>query len=386
MDQHVSALELQSAYELRTYAVGSVLPMWCSKSMSSKICKGLASILSEGGPDQATLSILAHEGLALRAVSWKTSGSLRTHRCLMQMAGEDTSVADVARVHTVDPTLDGLRSAMFIGLVREVLGLDAVSEDEKNILMGAMLSLVCSTPPHPAMRRGEWDEGVVDMIAETRHLDGVHILIIPDADKCVMIENITPTEAGCKPGWSDADDRSRALLLIESSALLMTGIRHVSTEKDNLLIDPRTGDVSCTHDVAHQRVVIHGETPGVLDVPLQMFTLHLGIVMTAAIRIVARYSDLDRDAMILDVKSQTALFPQQEYYAKKETTRQVTARVPGRGKGSKEAKKETKSSQMSKALVDLSAFKVDCEARLTTLEEANVLASATTLKRTRSLV
>lgn len=386
MEDSARALQLRSAYHLRTYAVGSVLPMWCNKATSLKICRGLCSLLSETGPDATNLSALSMDGLALRAVSWKTSSVMTSHRSLMSFAGEDLSEPGKARVCVVDPTIDGFRSVMFMGLVRNVLGLDSITDDERNVILGAVLSLVSHTPEHASVVRGEWRETSVDMIAETRHLDGAHIIIIPPTDKATLIENITPNAAGPRPGWADAEDRNRALRLVEQSFLFMTGIRHIAGEKDNLLIDPETGDVCCTHDVAHHRTVIRGSTPGVLDVPLQMFTLHLAVVMAAATRIVARHSHMDRDTMMQLVVAQEAQFAQTAYHAKRVT------RVPVHAKAQTQPNNNVKAiAELQEQVCTLQGDVVRCETRLASLEvrvkspiraDEEVLTKA--LKRTRS--
>lgn len=335
--EDIERLQLRSAYKLRTYAVGSVLPMCCNRLSTTRIRTGLSTILNQAAPDPKVLAVLRYEGFALRAVSWRTSSCLRIHNGIMRLAGVDTSVAGSALVATVDPSLDCLRSARFIALIRSALEVEYITDVERSALVGATLSLVLKTPPHPRIALGEWEERLVDMVAETKHLDGARIMLIPEPDKDALKEKINNTlllasiteetdlektaELSStlklnKKGWVDDQDRDRALKLIKESVVLLVGQRHVAADRDNLLMDPITCDVSCMHDVSRRNAVLRGPIPRSLDVPLDMFSLHTGVVMAAAIRVVAKYSKQDRDAMMEEMSSEASLFEQPTYLAK----------------------------------------------------------------------
>lgn len=392
MSNNVNLDDLQrvSAYHLRTYVVGSVLPVWRNKPTFKDIRIGLNSMLQEEGPDHKLLEVLACDGLALRAVSWKTSSSMVMHASIMQLAGEDMSIPGTAFLSSIDPSIDGLRSAKFLGDIRHVLGQDDISDVERSLLLATVLSLVCVTPPHPLIALGDWREKRIDMIASTAHLDGANVIAIPDADMSILLQSLSqlPTTdvPTYKSGWADKSDRDQALGLLTSSAVLLVGVRHVSTEKDNLLIDPSTRDISCTHDAAHNRTIVHGETPAVMDIPLHMFTLHLSIVIAAALRVVAKHTEQDRDTMMQSLLLEPPMFGQSQYFAKKVTSKAMKAtKIPRLCKPAKTSKMPSRPTPASNAsgiatiASDLSAFKLSCEARFTSLERQP-------LKRSRSLL
>lgn len=314
-------------------------------------------ILGEGGPDAKVLTLLGNDGLALRGICWKTSSSLSMHRSIMTMAGEDTSIEGVALVATMNPSLDGLRSSRFMEMVREAMQAEDLSEVERSVLVAALLSLVSTTVVHPSIGRAdEWREGSVDMIAETRHLDGARILVIPERDKNVLLEHIDGRDADGdhKKGWLDADDRSRAVILVQSSVLLLAGTRHVMTEKDGLLMNPVTGDVTCSHDASSRNAVMRAT--GVLDVPLEMFNLHIAVVMAAAIRVVAKHTMQDRDTMMQIIVREVPMFDQQVYVKK--------LRLPssaGHGGADQIAR-------LTENVSSLQVFRTDTLARLAALE------------------
>lgn len=381
----------RSAYSLRTFAVGSVLPMCRNKANSAKVQAGLNMLLSTSGPDPRGLLTLGSEGFALRAVSWKTSACLATHNGIMRLAGD---VGD-GRVATVDPSLRCLRSARFLGQLRVAMEVEGISDLDRSVLAGTALSLVCRPPPHAALQSAPgpaWREHVVDMLAETRRFDDFRVATISPEDKEMLREKIQNTlllasiaEAeeggrdvsdwkvtlrGNKKGWVDVEDRERALGLIETSVVLLVGTRHTVSEKDGLLMDPTSCNVSCSHDVSRRNAVLGGGggrqgggTP-VQDVPLEMFTLHLGIVVAAAIRLLARHAGADRDEMMLALSVEEPLFEQLPYLTK--TKRAPTSAAPGVGSpASKESKDKT---ELLRLAAELAAFKVQCEARIQSLE------------------
>lgn len=381
-DLQVQELELRSAYMLRTYVVGSVMPMWRNKVMSAKIQAGLSSLLSEAGPDVKSLAALTCDGLALRAVSWKTSSSLLTHTSIMQLAGEDRSMNGIALVSTCDPSLSCLRSKAFLRLARQVMA-DEIQPIERDVVFAAVLSLVSKTPSHPSVSQG-LHEGMLDVIAETRHLDGSSFMTIPETDKSVLRDYIDPIEASKshKSGWADAYEVERAIKLIDTSILWLTGTRHSTAEKDHLLIDFATGDVSCTHDAAHQYAIVRGETPSGLDVPLEMFTLHVSIVMAAAIRIIAKHTHKDRDTMMEELAHEPPLFDQVSYLSKSDpkppkVTKAKKSPQPKSLKAARVAAEEEDSresmtvrDEMKQLFTDLENYKARCEARFAILEKS----------------
>lgn len=395
MASTVEQLEGRSSYSLRTFVVGSVMPMCRSKLNAGRIQTGLAMLLCAAGPDAKGLAILGNEGLALRAASWKTSGSLRVHHCIMRLAGNTDDGA--GRVATVDPTLRCLRSATFLGGLRESMEVEGISDVDRSVLAGAALSLVCRTPAHAAIALGDWRERVVDLVAETRRFDVVRVALLLDEDRAILREKILNTRLlasiaeaaaedrdvaemgvslrGNRKGWVDAEDRERALELIDTSVLLLVGTRHVGAEKDGLLLDPTTCDVSCTHDVSRRNAVLGGGRQStVLDVPLEMFTLHLGVVVAAAIRLVAKHRQQDRDEMMEAMATEEALFEQLPYLAKVKRTVQAggaggAGGTTGGGAAAKAvAVSVAKDKELTRLAAELAAFKVDCEARIRSLE------------------
>lgn len=381
-EQHrILELEQLSAYALRTHVVGSVLPMCKNKANSGKIEVGVTMLLSEAGPDLKGLVVLGNDGLALRAVSWKTSGSMVIHQDIMRLAGDRDGTGSAVVV--VDPTLACLRSSKFLALIRAAMEDQGISALHRSLLVAATLSLVSKTPPHASVPAGIWRETTVNMAQETRRFDSVRISGIPAEEKACLREKIQNThllaaiaesdneaniaDMNCtlkanRKGWLDQEERERALALIDSSLLLLVGTRHIAAERDGLLLDPTTCDVSCTHDASRRNVILLGKK--VLDVPMEMFTLHLGAVMAAAIRVVAEHSRQDRDVMMQTLSSHAALFEQQTYLVKMTGSKKPSLTATP----TKATKDKDKDKELIRLAAELSAFKVQCEARIRVLE------------------
>lgn len=381
----MSNLDRRSSFQLRTYVVGSVLPMCRNKQTSVKIQAGLAALLSSAGPDPKTLAMLGCEGLALRAVSWKTSSSLAMHNSILGLAQTEQRYA------TMDPHLGCLRSAKFLCLIKKCLETEGISDVERSVLVGAVLSLVSQTPQHASIASGIWEERTVDLLQETLHLDGVMVIAIPEQDKAILLEKIQNTRLleaiaaetdvvklnelnttlkANKRGWLDPGDIQRALSLIGSSVLLLTGIRHIGAEKDNLLMDPDTCDVSCTHDVSRRNAVVRGLASGTtLDVSLDMFTLHLGVLMAATLRVLAKYSEppQDRDTIMRSVIDELPMFGQQPYLSK--TKKNISPGPPSAPAAAvPPSATTTEDCRFTRLADELAAFKVNCDARIKVLE------------------
>lgn len=396
-EERIKELGQRSAFALRTYVVGSVLPMCRNRINSGKVQVGLAMLLGPQGPDAKGLSVICNDGLALRAVCWKTSGCLLTHSSIMQMAGDDGTGRSVA---TMDPSLGCLRSLKFLAQLCKAMEDESISDVDRSVLVGATLSLVCSTPAHPCIAQGAWQERTVDVFSETLRYDSAHIISIPTEEKAALREKIENTllsksieqaEAAVpvdtvaladlhstlksnRKGW-DPEDRERALALIESSVLFLAGSRHTVSERDGLLMDPSTCDVSCSQDVSRRNSILLGKK--VLDVPLQMFTLHLGVVVAAAVRVLARLTGQDRDQMMETLMSEEPFFQQHPYLAKLIKRAHVPApgaaaaikdKDKGKGMDMDKGKKSSKDAELVRLAAELSAFKVHCEARIRVLE------------------
>lgn len=377
-------LDRRSSLSLRTFVVGSVIPMCRNKVNSVKIQSGLTMLLSPAGPDPRGLLSLANEGLALRAVSWKTSSCLKIHTGIMCLAGDEGD----GRVATVDPTLGCLRSEAFLSKLRTAMEVPGISDLDMSVLVGATLSLVCRTPTHESLASGSVLERVVDLARETSKFDHVRVTVIPEEDRAALREKIMNTmllssiaEAelegrdvselntslrGNRKGWLDPDDRERALALIASSVVLHVGTRHMPAEKDGLLMDPTSCDVSCLMDVSRRNAVLSGGRQGapVIDVPLEMFSLHLGVVMASAIRLLAKQVGENRDTMMEALKGKPPLFEQQPYLVK--FRRAPLPPQPAKDR-SKEKEKD-KDTELARLAAELHAFKVQCDARLQLME------------------